>query len=413
MIVRQIELEQFRNYSALTLEFQPGVNVLYGANGTGKTNIMESVYLCTCASSHRTSRDKELIRQGETAYRVRQTFEDDNGKTAQLDIHYLEAVAGDPLRAKNQRVIRHNGIRLERVGHMMGLFNAVIFAPEDMRLIKDGPQARRRFLDMLISQTRPLYFMKLQQYNLILNQRNRFLKQLREQHYRPVSGDPFDFRGFELDTWDEKLAETAAVLVRYRREAVEALSEFAAESHLSISGGRETLRIGYQTISGLKDPSSVSEGNCDGDRELATDTDQIQEHLLYKLRQSRAEDIQRGNTGAGPHRDDLLLLCNGLSLRMFGSQGQQRTAVLSLKMAELRWIEQMTHHRPVLLLDDVMSELDARRRESLVRHMTDCQVLLTCTEAELVSTQIQELKASTTVSTCRVADLQVFPEGLA
>lgn len=389
MQVKELELSHFRNYDTLALGLKPGVNVLCGENGRGKTNILESIYLCTCASSHRTSRDKELIKQGETDYRVKLSYINDQEHAEQLDIHYMEAVNGDPLRKKNRRLVRHNGLQLERIGHLMGLFNAVIFSPEDMRMIKDGPQIRRRFMDLLISQIKPLYFGKLQQFNVILNQRNKLLKHLRDGGYRPVPAeDGFDLRGIELDTWDERFAELAADIIYWREHFAEILSGLAAESHLGISGGKEVLSIQYLTIKALSDRPY----------------EEYKAVILGRLQHTRGEDIKRGTTSVGPHRDDLEIKLDGMPIRLFGSQGQQRTAVLAFKIAELRLIEQATKNRPVLLLDDVMSELDVNRRESLVSHMKDCQVLLTCTEADLVSRQIDLLKETTEVTVFGVGD---------
>ena len=250
MIVLDLQLKNFRNYALLDLPLQPGVNVFFGKNGQGKTNILEAVYLCTCASSHRTSRDKELILQGEHEYRVRLRFSNANDYEQTIDIHYLEAVSGDPQRTKNQRIVSHNGLRLERIGHLPGLFNAVIFSPEDMRMIKDGPQKRRRFMDLLISQIKPRYFMLLQQFNMVLYQRNALLKKLRDMNYcsSAAGADPFDFTAVELDTWDESFSQVAVEIIEYRYEYTRQLAAFAADYHDRIVGGNERLKVDYETI---------------------------------------------------------------------------------------------------------------------------------------------------------------------
>lgn len=382
MIAHSVEVENFRNYASLNLSFQPGVNVLFGENGQGKTNILEAIYLCTCASSHRTSKDKELIRRGERDYRVALDFENDKGYTQRIEIQYLEAIPSNPQRQKNQRLIRHNGLRLERVGHLMGLFNAVIFAPEDLRMVKDGPQNRRRFLDLLISQIKPTYFSLLQQFNLILLQRNTLLKRLRENNLCVPSAktDPFDLNAVELDTWDESLATVAAEIIEIRHFYVEQLSKHATKYHANIVNGIEKLKVRYQTISGL---------SFDNENSVENNKDKI----FSLLQESRDDDIRRGITSHGPHRDDLIIKLNGMSLRVYGSQGQQRTSVLSLKMAELKLIEEATRNRPLLLLDDVMSELDQGRRENLVNSIRDYQVIITCTEAEMVDSQMREIES--------------------
>ena len=418
MQVTHLELENFRNYKSLSLDLASGVNVLYGRNGQGKTNVLESVYICTCASSHRTSRDKELISYGEDAYRVKLNFLNSSQRRDKLDIHYMDIVPGDPLRSRRQRIVRHNGLQLERIGHLMGLFNAVIFAPEDLRLIKDGPQARRRFIDLLISQIRPIYFVHLQTFNSILQQRNSLLKKLRDEHYQPTYGDPFDFRGIELDTWDE-LAEAAVNIIAYRHHYINELAFFAKESHAHISGGKENLSLEYKTLKEMSFFDDMSQAiefahNVSGIGNFGfldgIDLTQNKDQFVQRLRRVRSEDIKRGNTNVGPHRDDINISFNDMPLRLYGSQGQQRTAVLALKMAELKLIEKATYQRPVLLLDDVMSELDFSRRECLVDHMKDGQVLLTCTEAELVSPQLNDLRNTTDVTTYVVKNNNVIKD---
>lgn len=404
MLVEYLKIENFRNYASLELELQPGVTVLFGNNGQGKTNILEAIYLCTCASSHRTSRDKELIRMGESDYRVQLQFTDSRERQQEIIIQYLEAIAHEPLRSKNQRLVWHNGLRLERIGHLMGLFNAVIFAPEDLRMIKEGPQNRRRFLDLLISQVKPAYFLLLQQFNVILHQRNTLLKKLRDQNWCPPSTHNLpdtdslpDFQAVELTTWDESFAKVAAELIEIRYEISEQLSLFAAEVHQKIVGKDENLSVRYKTISGL---SFESDDNCR----------QNNSEIIFKtLRENWADDIRRGSTCIGPHRDDLLIQLDKLSMRIYGSQGQQRTAVLALKMAELKIIEAYTKQRPILLLDDVMSELDRGRRESLVDSIRDYQVLITCTEAEMVGEQIKELESALPIHYFEVNEGSVKP----
>ncbi len=394
MLIKQLILKHFRNYENLTLVLKPGVNVLYGKNGQGKTNILESIYLCTCASSHRTSKDKELIFKEAHEYDVFLQFES-NKRDQSIQIRYLEAIAQDLLRQKNQRIVNHNGIKLDKINQLPGLFNAVIFAPEDMKLVKDGPQARRRFLDLLISQIKPTYFSDLQKFNVVLQQRNKLLKQMKENGIQQGYENPFSI---QLDIWDEQYADVSLRLIETRKKMIDQLNGFARESHYQISNGLEVLNLRYKTI------FDHSENSEDKDHDLKIVWKKM---IIQKLERHRQEDIKRGSTSIGPHRDDLIIEFNNLPIKLYGSQGQQRTAVLSLKIAELKLIESTVHQKPVLLLDDCMSELDQQRRSALVEYMKDCQVLITCTEKEWVHHALEELAGLTHVSTYHVQNGQI------
>ena len=394
MLIKQLILKHFRNYENLTLVLKPGVNVLYGKNGQGKTNILESIYLCTCASSHRTSKDKELIFKEAHEYDVFLQFES-NKRDQSIQIRYLEAISQDLLRQKNQRIVNHNGIKLDKINQLPGLFNAVIFAPEDMKLVKDGPQARRRFLDLLISQIKPTYFSDLQKFNVVLQQRNKLLKQMKENGIQQGDENPFSI---QLDIWDEQYADVSLRLIETRKKMIDQLNGFARESHYQISNGLEVLNLRYKTI------FDHSENSEDKDHDLKIVWKKM---MIQKLERHRQEDIKRGSTSIGPHRDDLIIEFNNLPIKLYGSQGQQRTAVLSLKIAELKLIESTVHQKPVLLLDDCMSELDQQRRSALVEYMKDCQVLITCTEKEWVHHALEELAGLTHVSTYHVQNGQI------
>ena len=368
MIVRRIELQDFRNYKQQTIAPETGVNVFYGDNAQGKTNILEAIYLCTCARSHRTARDHELILHGSSQYRVAIDFNYFNGSEGSIEIEYLDAVAGDPHRTRSQRIVRHNGIKLDRIADLMGLFHAVIFAPEDLQLVKEGPAARRRFLDLLISQVRPSYFSDIQQYARYLMQRNRFLKKMRDDRLEgKISQEKQN--NLQMEVWNQMLAEKAAAIIEQRMIYVQRINEIAAQSHSALSSGKEKLNVKYKTVSGIR-PNFSSE-------EIFT--------VFYnKLKSMVNEDIERGATGQGPHRDDLDLDLDGDHVKLFASQGQQRSAALSLKLAELAIIRQDTGEPPVLLLDDVMSELDENRRQRLLENIHDAQVFVTCTDARQV-----------------------------
>ena len=369
MEIHALELHNFRNYESLTLSFGPGVNVLYGLNGQGKTNLLEAIYLCTAARSHRTARDTDLIHYDSEGYRVKLTFAAplDSNYQESLEIRYHQhSVPGMPGKTR-ERVILHDGMKLGRVADLMGLFHAVMFAPEDLQLIKDGPRERRRFLDILISQLSPLYFVDLQRLQTTLAQRNAVLKSLQKQSYQP-------FMREHLMTWNEQLANVSGRIINERYQICQQISNVANTFHARISQDKEDLTVRYRTRSGVR-------------AEMAPE--EIAETLLQELHDTMEDDIQRGFTTIGPQRDDIVFRLDGKDLRNYGSQGQQRTAVLALKLSELQIIHDNTGERPVLLLDDVMSELDKHRRQALVDAITDCQIFITCTDADQVAQDLQ------------------------
>ncbi len=373
MIIREIELTDFRNYERLSIDVDSGINVFFGDNAQGKTNILEAIYLCACARSHRTARDSEIIRHLSDHYKVRIVYTNQNGSEEEIEIEYLEVVSGDPKRSRSQRIVRVNGLKLEKIGDLMGLFHAVIFAPEDLMLVKEGPATRRRYLDLLISQVRPSYFVNLQQYTRNLLQRNRLLKTFRDN--RVFGQKSLDEQSLlQLDVWDQALAEQAAGLIEQRMIYAIRISESAAIAQDRISSGKEVISVRYRTIAGIRPKMN---------------RDQIINIYYEKLKTMINDDIDKGITGIGPHRDDLELLLNGEGLKPYASQGQQRSVVLSLKLAELDILRRDTREAPVLLLDDVMSELDESRRISLLENIKDAQVFVTCTDAQQVVNEIR------------------------
>lgn len=364
MQIKQIKLKNFRNYKEEIINVASGTNVFVGENAQGKTNILEAIYLCTCARSHRTGKDSELIREGADYYQVEIEFESDKNLTESIIINYQT-------KPKNIRDIYYCNFKQVKISDLFGLFHAVIFAPEDLMLIKEGPAGRRRFLDVLISQIKPLYFKNLQIYQQYLKQRNHLLKILRDmQIRRKQDKESFDhevykFNLLQLTIWSEKLAEVAAQIITTRKKYVDKIASFAKEALLKISDGKEELLIQYKTVSGI-DPSKGVEA--------------IREELLARYKRQEDNDISNGNTRSGSHRDDLELMLGSNLLKDRGSQGQQRSAVLALKLAELQIIEKETGRKPVLLLDDVMSELDEKRRTHLLSSFEDNQVFITCTD---------------------------------
>lgn len=361
MIVHALGLKDFRNYERANIRFAPGTNIISGKNAQGKTNILEGIILCTCARSHRTGKDQELIRRGSTGYEVSLAYENRHGSQQSIRMVYQEDQVP-------HRVISHNGMALEKLADLFGLFLAVIFAPEDVMLVKEGPASRRRFLDILISKLSPSYFRSLQQYQRALSQRNRVLKNERAKRQgksvRPglPAYDP-------VALWTEQLASHGSLIIKKRQEICERLERHAREAITKLTDDREILGLHYKGVSGV-DPSASLET--------------IKEQLFQRMEAYREEDALRGSTGRGPHRDDVELLLNDVLIRPFASQGQQRSVVLALKLAELALMKDICDEEPVLLLDDVMSELDVERRQRLLEALQGHQVFITCTDSEQV-----------------------------
>ncbi len=332
-----LELRNYRNYARLNLEPATGLNVLLGPNGQGKTNLLESVALLALSSSPRARRESELVGPLGPEARVGALVEG-RGRLAEIRI-WVRIEAG-----VTRRRIEVDGLP-RRAVDLPGLFRVTLFWPEDLNLIKAGPEHRRRLLNQLLVQVRPGYARALARYGRVLEQRNSLLK-------RVANGEqPAD----ALDVWDLQLARTGVELVAGRREVMQALAPEAARFHSQISGG-EALEVAYEGPP---------------------------EELLQALHQSRSDDLRRGATGVGPHRDDLSVRLDGADARSFASQGQQRTTVISLKLAEAAVVTALTGERPVLLLDDVLSELDATRRSALLEHLADPgQVIVTSVEAD-------------------------------
>ncbi len=340
MFIRRLRLVGFRNYDQAELSPARGVTVLMGQNAQGKTNLIEAIHLCCLGRSHRTARDGELVRWGTPGAQVSVTVDRRDGP------HDVSVQIGAD--EKRKKSIKVNGAQVARVGELMGHVNAVLFSPEDLRLVKDGPEGRRRFLDMEISQAQPAYFYALQRYMRALAQRNALLRRLSEG-----GGDAALLA--TLDEWDALLVEAGAQVIERRIAYLAKLSPAASEAHAALSGGKEKLTLSYEGRA------------ADGDE-------------LYRLlRACRTEDLRRGTTGTGPHRDDYRIVVNGRDARAFASQGQQRTAALSLKLAEIEVLGEMIGESPVLLLDDVMSELDVNRRQMLLSRIEKVQTLITCT----------------------------------
>ena len=334
MILKSIELKNFRNYEDLDLKFDSGTNILFGDNAQGKTNILEAAYVSGTTKSHKGSRDKDMIRFGEDESHIR-TIVEKQGKEYQLDIH---------LKKNRSKGIAINKVPIKKASELFGILNMVFFSPEDLNIIKNGPSERRRFLDAEICQLDKIYLSDLTRYNKILMQRNRLLKDMQHQPQLMET----------LPVWDMQLVEYGKRLIRRRRQFVEELSEIVTGIHRNISGKREELVLRY-------------EPNIDA------------EFLEDELNRVREKDRKYAQTSVVPHRDDISFFIRGVDIRKFGSQGQQRTSALSLKLSEIELVRQTIHDTPVLLLDDVLSELDSNRQNYLLNSIHDIQTMITCT----------------------------------
>lgn len=334
MIIQSIELNNFRNYENLQISFDEGTNILFGDNAQGKTNILEAAYLSGTTKSHKGSKDKEMIRFGTNEAHLR-TMVLKKGKQYQIDMH---------LKNNRSKGIAVNKIPMKKASELFGILNIVFFSPEDLNIIKNGPSERRHFLDAELCQLDKIYLSDLSNYNKILNQRNKLLK---DMVYRPELSDT-------LPVWDMQLIDTGKKIIRRREQFVKELNEIVHEIHYRISGGKEELFLSYE-------PSVSAD---------------MMEQEIERVRQ---RDLKMCQTSVGPHRDDLLFSIADVDIRKFGSQGQQRTSALSLKLSEIELVRKSIHDTPVLLLDDVLSELDSNRQNYLLNSICDTQTIITCT----------------------------------
>lgn len=322
MVVEKIGMRDFRNYAREEIPFSPKINLITGGNAEGKTNLLEGVYFCCIGKSQR-AKDKELISFDKPAGKLLL-----QGKNA-----FGEVEIGIRLSRKENKSVLLNGISVKRTAELLGNIDVVYFSPDELKLIKDAPQSRRRFLDTDISQIYKQYYDALTRYNKILLQRNNLLKKRALASVRDT-----------VEVWDRQLAKFACVIVRYREEFLEKLAPYAAEVHKTLSSGKEELSVSYA---------------CTSKRDPAEFAAQLAEKL--------ERDFELGFTSVGPHRDDIRISVNGTDVRMYGSQGQQRSAALSLKLAELRLFREIVGEYPVLILDDVLSELDLERQRNLLK----------------------------------------------
>lgn len=337
MIIKSLELQDYRNYDSLNLAFDKGTNILYGDNAQGKTNILEAIYVSATTKSHKGSKDKDIVNFHKEEAHIR-TFLEKDGVDTRVDMH---------LRKSKSKGIAVDGQKLKKAADLLGICNVVFFSPEDLGIIKDGPAERRRFVDMELCQLDGFYLYNLNHYNKIVNQRNKLLKDL---YFNPDLKDT-------LNIWDSQLISFGSKIIERRKLFVEQLNDIIYGIHKRLSGDKEEIHIQYEP-----------------DVEI--------EYFEKKLQQNQEKDIKLKQTTVGPHRDDFSFIVENVDIRKFGSQGQQRTAALSLKLSEIELVKKITKDTPVLLLDDVLSELDSSRQNYLLNSIGDIQTIITCTGLE-------------------------------
>ena len=334
MWIKKIKIKNFRNYKEEEINLEKNINIFYGENAQGKTNIIESIFLCSLGKSFRAKKDIEMIKLNE--------------ENAIVEIEYEKSDREGKIKIElgNKKNIYLNGIKIKKLSELLGNLNIVIFTPDDINILKGGPQNRRRFLDIMISQLRPNYMHILNLYLKTIEQRNKYLRQIKEENRDENL----------IEIWDEKLAEYAIKICEYREEFINKIIEKIKKIHKNITNGKEEIELEY--ITECKD----------------------KEKYLKLLKERRKLDIIKGFTTKGVHRDDFVIYINEKEINIYGSQGQNRTAMLSLKLAELQVINDEIGEYPILLLDDFMSELDKNRRKNFLENIENTQVIITGTE---------------------------------
>ena len=345
MFIKELKLKDFRNYEELNLTFSEGINVFYGENAKGKTNILESLYMFSSSKSHRGVKDKDLIRFGKDyASSSIRFFSRGREQTSKYEI----------FSNKNKKFFI-NDIEQKKLKALFGIFSTVIFSPEDLNLIKEGPEERRKFLNTDISQLRPDYFNCLKDYNKVIYMKNTLLK---------TENPDVNM----LDVYNEKIAQLGAKITVHRLMFIEKLSELSSMALYYISDKKEKIELKY--VPGFESSYEVS-------------VKSIREAILNDLNKSKDEEIRKKVSIIGPHRDDVLFFLNGMECKLYCSQGQQRSVILSLKLAEFEFMKEVMGEPPILLLDDILSELDLKRQEKLLNFIRDNQTFITCTDKDL------------------------------
>lgn len=372
MKVKTIKLNNYRNYSNIALEFSPNVNVIVGKNAQGKTNLLEAIFLTAIGKSLRTHKESDLISWGKENAKIETTIEKKYGST-KICIY---------LSGKMKKSIKINDISVKKIGELLGELRCVYFSPDELKLIKESPEDRRRFMDISISQTSRPYFYLLSKYDKLLASKNKILKNYKDKiriiktpkSYKLLN-DEQNQKLFEevknmLDIYNIQLAETASKIIVFRQDFITNLAPYAQKTHEYLTSNEETLSCEYQTDFELLKADKLKT------------QEEYKKTLLDLYEKNTEKDLFLGYTSIGPHKDDIDVKLNGIDVRSFGSQGQQRTAALSLKLAEIEIIRQQTGDTPILILDDVLSELDLNRRNKLLKFCSICQTFLSSTDLD-------------------------------
>ena len=347
LILKNLLLKNYRNYEQIEISFEPGLNVFIGENAQGKTNLLEALHFCAALRSFRTRKDKELIKNNQDhAYIKLETSNQDGEQKLEL-----------LLTEDQKKRVRKNGLSVTTISDVMGTVKAVLFSPEDLKVVKDGPQERRQFMDSEIIQISPRYYHSLKRYQKVIKQRNQLLKS-------PTITEE------QLAIWDDQLSGHGATVIQLRHRFLQDLLAFANPIHTEITDNKEKIKLDYKP--GIALPKDW----------IKFDLGELQRHFINELKKSRKMDLYQKTTHQGPHRDDVHFSINEMDVRKYGSQGQKRTLVLSLKLAVLEWMKQESGEYPVLMMDDVTSELDKRRQEYLFRYLKPIQTFVTTTHLE-------------------------------
>lgn len=351
MKLKELQLDFFRNYLHIEADFSPAVNVICGDNAQGKTNLLEAISFLSCARSHRARNDREMIQFGVDNAFIR-------GDVFSRDRDFILEIA---LHRGSRRQIRSNGVPLKSAGELSGILNTVLFCPDDLQLVREGAAARRRFLDDIICQMRPKYQEAFSEYRRLYEHKTRILRDWPEN---PSLLDT-------LDDFNLRMAQTGAILIHYRAHFIRRLSQEAPLIHQEFTGGKEKLGLRYQTVKTVQDPLAQPKI--------------LLPQLLEQQEELRQAELAAQKCLAGPHKDEMEILINDIPAKEFASQGQTRTAVLSLKLGCREILYQDSGEYPLLLLDDVLSELDPMRQEFVLHHIRDGQVFITCCEEDRLS----------------------------
>ncbi|MGF6376393.1 DNA replication and repair protein RecF [Clostridiales Family XIII bacterium PM5-7] len=342
MFIKRIEIKNFRNYKFLKREFHQNVNLILGNNAQGKTNLIESIYISSVGKSFRTNKDSEMVK-----------FDKDSASIKiEAEKAYLDTSVEIIINKDAKKSIKKDGTNIKKTADLLENILIVIFSPEDLKIVKDEPEKRRKFIDRELCQIKPLYYDSLTNYKKILMQRNAYLKEEQIEHSI-------------LDLWDVQLAKYGGRIISIRKNFIEKISAFSGKIHQNITNGKESFLLEYNP-------------NID----YVENINEQEEYVYDELKRAFRNDLRQRTTTKGPHKDDISFFVNGVNMRSYGSQGQQRTCALSLKLAELNLIKEETGEDAILLLDDVMSELDLERQEFLIKTLKDNQLFITTTDID-------------------------------